>query len=86
MTRIDGIVETLFKTLPYFGVFAGSLILSLMLTPLVRKINSRLGMVDVPGGRRINKRPVARGGGVAVIASFALSISVFAFFADGMVS
>ena len=86
MTRIDGIVETLFKTLPYFGVFAGSLILSLMLTPLVRKINSRLGMVDVPGGRRINKRPVARGGGVAVIASFALSISVFAFFADGPVS
>ena len=86
MTRIDGIVETLFKTLPYFGVFVGSLILSLMLTPLVRKINSRLGMVDVPGGRRINKRPVARGGGVAVIASFVLSMSVFAFLSDGPVS
>ena len=86
MTRIDGIVETLLKILPYFGVLAGSLILSLMLTPLVRKINSSLGMVDVPGGRRINKRPVARGGGVAVIASFVLSMSVFAFFADGPVS
>lgn len=86
MTRIDGIVETLLKILPYFGVFAGSLIISLMLTPLVRRINSRLGMVDVPGGRRINKRPVARGGGVAVIASFVLSMSVFAFLADGPVS
>ena len=86
MTRIDGIVETLLRMLPYFGVFAGSLIISLMLTPWVRRINSRLGMVDVPGGRRINKRPVARGGGVAVIASFVLSMSVFAFLADGPVS
>ena len=86
MIRIDGIVETFLKVLPYFGVLAGSLILSLVLTPLVRKINSRLGMVDVPGGRRINKRPVARGGGVAVIASFVLSMSVFAFFANGPVS
>ena len=86
MTFIDGIVGTVLKMLPYFGVLVGSLILSLTLTPLVRKINSRLGMVDVPGGRRINKRPVARGGGVAVIASFVLSMSVFAFFAKGPVS
>ena len=86
MTCIDGIVETLLKMFPYFGVLAGSLVLSLILTPLVRRINSHLGMVDVPGGRRINKLPVARGGGVAVIASFILTLSVFAFFAKGPVS
>lgn len=86
MTSIEGNVETLLKILPYFGVLAGSLILSLILTPLVRRINSSLGMVDVPGGRRINKRPVARGGGVAVIASFALVLSAFALLADGPVS
>ena len=67
MTCIDGIAGTLFKTLPYIGVLVGSLVFSLVLTPLVRRINSRLGMVDIPGGRRINKRPIARGGGVAVI-------------------
>ena len=86
MTCIDSFAGTLFKTLPYIGVLVGSLVFSLVLTPLVRRINSRLGMVDIPGGRRINKRPVARGGGVAVIVSFALTMSAFAVFAEGSVS
>lgn len=85
MTRIHGMLEVLLKVAPYFSVLAGALFLSLFLTPLVRKINSRIGMVDVPGGRRINKLPVVRGGGVAVIASFVISISVFALFRSGPV-
>ena len=80
------ILEMICRTAPYVAIFAGSLALSLVLTPLVTSLNRRLGMVDNPGGRRINKSPVPRGGGVAVIASFVVSVAVFALFSKGPVS
>ncbi len=36
----------------------------------MRRVAIRLGNVDHPGGRRVNKAPVPRGGGVAVAISF----------------
>ena len=86
MTRSGELLEMFLKTVPYVGVFLGSLFLSLVLTPLVSRMNRALGMVDNPGGRRINKAPIPRGGGVAVIMSFVVSLSVFALCADGPVS
>ena len=63
------------KAIPYIAVFLGSLALTLVLTPIVREINRKLGLVDKPDSRRINKVPIPRGGGVAlfigVIGSFA---------------
>lgn len=53
---------------PYAVAFFAPLAATLMLTPLVREANRRLGLVDRPGGRRINKTPIPRGGGVAVVA------------------
>ncbi len=50
----------------YLIVFAGPLVLTLILTPIVREINRKLGMVDKPDPRRINKVPIPRGGGVAL--------------------
>lgn len=66
-----------FRVAPYLLVFAGAFLLSLFLTPIVRNVNRRLGMVDTPGGRRINKTPIPRGGGVAVIASFMVAATAF---------
>ena len=40
------------------------------LTPYVRAFAHRLGVVDRPDPRRVNRRPVARGGGLAVVAAF----------------
>lgn len=40
---------------------------TLVLTPIVREMNRRLGMVDKPDARRINKVPIPRGGGIAVV-------------------
>ena len=68
------------RLIPTFGdylpllvaAFLVAALLSLVLTPLVRRLAIRLGNVDHPGGRRVNKAPVPRGGGVAVAVSFLL--------------
>ena len=78
MTYFYSLSDIVAKTFPYWSVLLGAMILSLVLTPLVRTMTIRLGMMDRPGGRRINKRPVPRGGGVAVIASFAIVLAAYA--------
>lgn len=55
------------KPLPYLIAFASSFALTFVLTPLVREMNRRFGMVDKPGARRINTIPVPRGGGLALV-------------------
>ena len=51
----------------YLFPFLGALVATLLLVPIVRRINMHLGMVDMPSARRINKKPIARGGGVALV-------------------
>lgn len=65
------------KSIPYLVSFFGALALTLVLTPLVREMNRRLGMVDKPDPRRINKVPIPRGGGLALILGVLLSYSLF---------
>lgn len=65
------------KLIPYIAAFAGSLVFTLLLTPVVREMNRKLGMVDKPDARRINKTPVPRGGGLAVVAGVLLPYTVF---------
>ena len=55
-----------------FLAFA-SFVLSLFLTPLVRNLALRVGLVDRPDDqRKTHKTPVPRVGGIAVIAATAL--------------
>jgi UDP-GlcNAc:undecaprenyl-phosphate GlcNAc-1-phosphate transferase len=42
----------------------------------VRALASRLDLVDVPDARRVNTRPVPRGGGVAVVIAFVLVAAI----------
>ena len=44
--------------------------LSHLFTPPVRSLALRLGAVDRPGGRRVNRRPVPRMGGLAIALGF----------------
>ena len=54
------------------AIFAASLACCLVLTPLVRSLASRHGLVDRPDGRRkLQEKAVPLGGGLAVLASAA---------------
>ena len=65
------------KLLPYLTVFFGALVATLILTPVVRELNRRLGMVDKPDPRRINTVPIPRGGGLAIVLGVGLSYGIF---------
>ena len=70
------------KAVPYLIAFFGAWLLTLILTPLVREMNRALGMVDKPDPRRINKVPIPRGGGLALMLGVLVSYSIFVTVAE----
>ena len=46
-------------------------------TPLVGVLARRLGMLDMPGGRRLHPRPIPRPGGLAIAIAFGSAIFTF---------
>jgi UDP-GlcNAc:undecaprenyl-phosphate GlcNAc-1-phosphate transferase len=67
VTFVDGVG----RVLPLLaGGFLAAAIISLLLTPLVRALVRRRGIVDTPNHRRVNTTPVPRGGGVAVVVAY----------------
>ncbi|HEY7826598.1 MAG TPA: hypothetical protein VIB99_00105, partial [Candidatus Limnocylindrales bacterium] len=67
MHLIGGLPELL----PAFIVaFVSAAVISFLLTPVVRAIARRINLVDEPNHRRVNTRPIARGGGMAVVFAF----------------
>ena len=57
--------------------FVAAALLSLVLTPVVRRVVVRYRIVDRPDARRVNLVPVPRSGGLAVSASFLLVATAF---------
>ncbi len=55
-----------------------ALSLSMVFTYLCLFILPRLGYLDKPGGRHIHKKPVPRGGGVAIILAFFIALGLYA--------
>ena len=58
---------------PYLIVFAIAFVSSLALMPVARVVASRVGAIDVPGEHSVHTRPVARTGGLAIVAAFLLA-------------
>lgn len=52
--------------IPYASLFVTALVVTLVATPLARRIATRLGAVDKPSKRRINKKTIPRMGGIAI--------------------
>ncbi len=63
--------------------FLCSMGIVLALVPPLRAALARLGMVDQPSVRRINKKPVPRGGGLAIFAGCVLTGWLWYALADG---
>lgn len=66
------------KLMPFVLPFLSALALTLILTPIVREFNRKLGMVDKPDPRRINKVPIPRGGGLALFLGVSAAYLFFA--------
>jgi len=63
--------ETAAATVPFLVVaLIAAAAVSFLLTPVVRRLAIRFDAVDQPDARRVNVRPVPRGGGVAVATAF----------------
>jgi UDP-GlcNAc:undecaprenyl-phosphate GlcNAc-1-phosphate transferase len=57
--------------LPFVVVgFIVAALISLLVTPVVRDFVGRRGLIDRPDERRVHRRPLPRGGGVAVVVAF----------------
>lgn len=56
--------------------FLIALVVSLILTPLIRMAAFKWGVIDQPGGRRIHTLPTPRLGGVAVMAAFFIAFLI----------
>jgi UDP-GlcNAc:undecaprenyl-phosphate GlcNAc-1-phosphate transferase len=61
-------------TILYVGSALIAFALAAAITPLVGRLAERLGMLDIPGGRRLHPRPIARPGGLAIALAFGLTI------------
>lgn len=72
------------RSLPDWAVFAGAFgvafAVSWLVTPLAERLGRRLGIVDVPGGRRRHQGPVPRLGGVAIFAGFMAGVLATLFY------
>jgi len=62
-------------------LFAGSTLLAFLLaivaTPVVGAVARRLGLMDVPGGRRRHPEPIPRIGGLGIALAFGLAVFAF---------
>jgi UDP-GlcNAc:undecaprenyl-phosphate GlcNAc-1-phosphate transferase len=80
VTFIEGIGRSV---VPILVVFVLSAAIALAITPLVRRTVLRLGIVDRPNARRVNTRPIPRGGGLAIAAAFLIVATPFVLFNEG---
>ncbi|MBQ0124771.1 MAG: undecaprenyl/decaprenyl-phosphate alpha-N-acetylglucosaminyl 1-phosphate transferase [Clostridiales bacterium] len=69
----------------YVAVIAASFLVACLLTPLMRKLATKYGIVDSPDGKRkFQKEPVPYMGGLAILAAFIAGSSVLWFASDGV--
>jgi len=65
--------------------FAGAAAISAVAVPVVIRLSHRLGVLDLPGARKVHKSPTPRLGGLAIAAAVVLA-SIAAYFLGGSVS
>jgi UDP-GlcNAc:undecaprenyl-phosphate GlcNAc-1-phosphate transferase len=69
----------------YLLLGLSSAALAALLTPVIGRGSTRLGLVDAPGGRKVHARSVPRMGGVAMILAAGLALFLVAAFAPARI-
>lgn len=66
----------------YIAAFACSFAVSLLATPLARKISIKLNAIDYPKARGLHKEPIPRMGGIAIVLGFMAAMCFVVFFLE----
>lgn len=82
VVTFSSLIFSEFRAATYLLALAVGWIVAYGLTPVVRSSAIKLGFVDKPGGRKTQKKPVALGGGIAVLCATLASIATAFLFAD----
>ena len=59
----------------YTALFLIAFLVSLAISPLIRRLAFAIGAVDLPGERKIHSVPIPRIGGVVIMLSFAVTLA-----------
>jgi len=70
---------------PYLLLGLSSAALALLLTPVIGRASTRLGLVDAPGGRKVHTSSVPRLGGVALVLAATLALTIVGALRPGMI-
>ncbi|GBF12297.1 MraY family glycosyltransferase [Tepidibacillus sp. HK-1] len=62
----------------WFFIFGVPLVLSILLTPIIKKIAIKIGAVDHPNARKVHTKVMPRMGGVAIFLATTIGIILFA--------
>lgn len=60
----------------YLRIFILALVISTVFTPMVRFLAGKAGIMDMPAGNKVHKKPTPRLGGVAIYLGFLLSLMI----------
>ncbi|MCC6234092.1 MAG: undecaprenyl/decaprenyl-phosphate alpha-N-acetylglucosaminyl 1-phosphate transferase [Verrucomicrobiales bacterium] len=69
----------------YFTMLLLAMVVTFVMTPIAGRIAALLGAVDLPGPRKIHTEPIARLGGLAVVAGFCAPL-IALYFLDNRVA
>jgi UDP-N-acetylmuramyl pentapeptide phosphotransferase/UDP-N-acetylglucosamine-1-phosphate transferase len=64
----------------YVAVWSAGFLITLLLTPLLRRAMIAAGVVDMPDERRIHRAPTPRGGGLAIVLGFYAAAALALFY------
>lgn len=76
-------MDTFGLSFQQYTLFLIPLAISLGITPLVISYAKRIGAIDQPNERKVHKNPIPRLGGVAIYASFFLSLAIAVYLDPG---
>lgn len=68
----------------YIAAFASAFGITLVTTPLAKKISFKLGAIDMPKDRGMHKKPMPRMGGIAIVLGFMVTVLILFRFTSGI--